>query len=131
VAFTSDQSGRNEVYLRPLQGAGDQVQVSVAGGGEPVWNRNGRELFYRAGPGAGAELVAAALAFSPAVTITGRTTLFSVAGMANGTPHANYDVSPDGQTFAMVGYNQASRIIIIQNLPALIAKLRGGSGRSR
>ncbi len=128
VAFTSDQSGRNEVYVRPLVGEGDQVQISVGGGGEPVWNRNGRELFYRAGPGAGTELVAAALGFRPGVTVAGRTSLFSVAGMANGTPHANYDVSPDGQTFAMVGFNQASRIVIIQNLPALIAKLRGGAG---
>jgi hypothetical protein len=51
--------------------------------------------------------------------------------MANGTPHVNYDVSPDGQTFVMVGFNQATRIVIIQNLPALIAKLRGGSGSTR
>jgi hypothetical protein len=96
-----------------------------------VWNRNGRELFYRAGPGAGPELAAATLAFTPTVTVSGRTTLFSVAGMANGAPHVNYDVSPDGQTFAMVGFNQASRIIIIQNLPALMAKLRGGAGSVR
>jgi len=128
LAFASDQSGRSEVYVRPLHGDGDQVQASTDGGGEPVWNRNGRELFYRAGPGAGTELVVAALGFTPAVTITGRTALFSVAGMANGTPHANYDVSPDGQTFAMVGFNMASRIVIIQNLPALMAKLRGGTG---
>jgi serine/threonine-protein kinase len=125
VAFTSDQSGRNEVYVRPLQGTGDQMQISVGGGVEPVWNRNGRELFYRAGPGAGTDLVAAAMTFTPALTVTARTRLFSVAGMANGTPHANFDVSPDGQTFVMVGFNPASRIVIIQNLPALMARLRG------
>jgi len=131
VAFSSDQSGRNEVYLRPLLGQADQVQVSVNGGTEPVWNRNGRELFYRAGLSAGTDLVAAALAFSPAVRVTGRTTLFGVTGMATGAPHVNYDVSPDGQTFVMVGFNQAARIVIIQNLPALIAKLAGGSGSNR
>jgi hypothetical protein len=96
-----------------------------------VWNRNGRELFYRAGPGVGQDLAAATLAFSPTVSVTQRTTLFSAAGMANGTPHVNYDVSPDGQTFVMVGFNQATRITIIQNLPALIAKLRGGSESTR
>jgi serine/threonine-protein kinase len=132
LAFTSDQSGRSEVYLRPLLGEGDQVQVSVGGGTEPVWNpRNVRELFYRAGPGGGPDLAAATLAFTPTVTVTGRTTLFSVTGMANGAPHVNYDVSPDGQTFAMVGFNQAARIVIVQNLPAMIAKLRGGSGSTR
>ena len=131
LAFTSDQSGRPEVYLRSLTDEGDQVQISVGGGTEPVWNRNGRELFYRAGPGVGQDLAAATLAFSPTVSVTGRTTLFSAAAMANGTPHVNYDVSPDGQTFVMVGFNQATRIVIIQNLPALIAKLRGGSGSTR
>jgi tRNA A-37 threonylcarbamoyl transferase component Bud32 len=131
LAFSSDQSGRSEVYLRPLQGEGEQVQVSVGGGTEPVWNPNGRELFYRAGPGAGPDLAAAALAFTPTVRVTGRTTLFNVAGMATGSPHVNYDVAPDGQTFVMVGFNQAARIVIIQNLPALIAKMRGEGGTSR
>ena len=131
LAFTSDQTGRSEVYLRPLVGEGDQVQVSVSGGTEPVWNRNGRELFYRAGPGTGPDLAAASIAFTPTVSVTRRTTLFSVAGMANGAPHVNYDVSPDGQTFVMVGFNQATRIVIIQNLPAMIARLRGGSASTR
>jgi eukaryotic-like serine/threonine-protein kinase len=131
LAFTSDQSGRSEVYLRPLLDDGDQVQVSVGGGTEPVFSRNGRELYYRAGPGAGSHLAAAALAFTPSATILERTTLFSVAGMANGTPHSNYDVSHDGQTFVMVGFNPASRIVIIQNLPALMARLRGEGGGRR
>jgi eukaryotic-like serine/threonine-protein kinase len=132
LAFNSDQSGRNEVYVRPLDRPGDQVQVSVGGGVEPVWNRAGGELFYRAGPGAGTDLVAAAISFTPtAARVTGRTTLVSVAGMANATPHANYDVSPDGRQFVMVGYNQATRIVIIQNLPALIATLGGRPGGTR
>jgi eukaryotic-like serine/threonine-protein kinase len=131
LAFTSDQSGRVEVYLRPLLDDGDQVQVSLGGGTEPVFSRNGRELFYRAGPGAGSELTSATLSFTPTVTVTARTTLFGVNGMANGTPHANYDVSPDGQSFVMVGFNPASRIVIIQNLPALMARLRGESGGAR
>ena len=41
------------------------------------------------------------------------------------TPHANYDVSSDGATFAMVQNNPSTRIMVIQNLPALVAKLRG------
>jgi len=131
LAYVNDQSGRNEVYVRPLQGEGEQVLVSRGGGVEPVWNHDGRELFYRSGSGAGTELVAAAIRYAPGPTITGHTTLFSVTGMANGTPHANYDVSPDGKTFAMVGYNPATRIVVIQNLPALVAKLRGTNGSTR
>jgi len=45
--------------------------------------------------------------------------------MGTATPHANYDISPDGKTFVMVRLNPASRIMVLQNLPALVAKLRG------
>jgi hypothetical protein len=114
------------VYIRALHGAGEHIPVSVGGGSEPVWNRSGRELFYRARATQGAELVAATIEYSPELTVSRRTPLFSIAATAEGTPHANYDVHPNGQTFAMVGFNPASRIEVIQNLPGLIAKLRGG-----
>ena len=48
----SNQSGRSEVYVQPFPGPGRRELVSTDGGGQPVWARNGRELFYRApGPG--------------------------------------------------------------------------------
>lgn len=92
---------------------------------------SGRELFYRAGEGVGTELVAAAITFSPAPTITERTTLFPVTGYATATPHSNDDVSPDGRAFAFVAFNQASRVMIIGNLPALVERRRGGIGGAR
>jgi serine/threonine-protein kinase len=49
VAYYSDRSGRNEVYLQAFPGGGRQWQVSVGGGRAPVWARNGKELFYRRG----------------------------------------------------------------------------------
>ena len=45
LAFVSNQSGRPEVYVRPLGTEGEQVQVSRAGGSEPLWGPDGRELF--------------------------------------------------------------------------------------
>ena len=48
----SNQSGRSEVYVQPFPGSGRRELISIDGGGQPVWARNGRELFYRApGPG--------------------------------------------------------------------------------
>ena len=61
LAFVSNQSGQNQVYVRSLTGTGDQVQVSVTGGLEPGWSRDGRELFYRTGAGLGSEFIAASL----------------------------------------------------------------------
>ncbi|UCC25238.1 MAG: protein kinase [Gemmatimonadales bacterium] len=129
LAFTSDRSGQFEVYVQPLAGDGGLFQVSVDGGIEPLWSADGRELFYRTGAGAGSELVAAVIATDPEPSVVSRETLFSMADAATATPHVNYDVSPDGQTFAVVRFNPSSRIMVIQNLPELVRELAGGGSR--
>ncbi len=127
LAFSSSQSGREEVYVRRLDGTGEQVQISLSGGAEPVWGPNGRELFYRASNGSGVDLVMATLQVTPALQVLSRRPLFAVSDIGTATPHANYDISPDGKTFVMVRLNPASRIMVIQNLPGLVAKLRGNT----
>jgi Tol biopolymer transport system component len=129
LAYTSDQTGALEVYMRPLDRVGEELRVSLAGGGEPVWGPGGRELYYRAPLPNAVLLIAAALAFTPAPVVIGRRELFDVSAMATSTPHANYDVSPDGRTFAMVRTNPATRIVVIQNLPALFEELERGRRR--
>jgi Tol biopolymer transport system component len=49
IAYQSDESGKNEVYVRPFPGPGEKFPISVNGGTNPVWSRDGRELFYTAG----------------------------------------------------------------------------------
>ena len=49
LAYTSDESGRYEVYVQPYPGPGGKWQISNEGGNELVWPKNGRELFYRNG----------------------------------------------------------------------------------
>ncbi|HYM25742.1 MAG TPA: protein kinase, partial [Vicinamibacterales bacterium] len=46
-AFVSNESGRDEIYVQPIAG-GAKIAVSSGGGHQPLWARNGRELFYRA-----------------------------------------------------------------------------------
>jgi len=132
LAFTSNQSGRDEVYLRRLANGDEQVQVSLGGGSEPVWGPDGRELFYRGGPnsGSGGEpmIMAALIATRPTLAVTSRKALFPATGIVTANPHTNFDVSPDGKTFAYVRSNPSSRVMVIQNLPAMVAKLRA-SGR--
>jgi len=115
------------VYVRRLAG-GEEAQVSVSGGGEPVWSRDGRALYYRTGAGLGSELVEAGLRTDPAFAVTSRRSLFSMAEVVTAVPHRNYDISPDGKTFVMVRFNPSTRIMVIQNLPALVRAL-GGRGR--
>jgi dipeptidyl aminopeptidase/acylaminoacyl peptidase len=46
IAYASDESGRSEIYIQPFPGPGDKTQVSTAGGAQPRWRADGRELFY-------------------------------------------------------------------------------------
>ena len=47
IAFASDDSGRDEVYLLRWPSADGKVPISSRGGTSPVWSRDGREIFYR------------------------------------------------------------------------------------
>ena len=129
IAYTSDQSGTTEVYARTLAPGGDQVQVSLSGGTEPMWGPFGRELFYRAPASGGVHLMSASMQLSPTLSVTERRSLFDVSDIVTAAPHSNYDVSPDGRTFAMVRQNPATRIMVIQNFPALVKQLERGAAR--
>ncbi len=47
VAYTSNESGRLEVYVQPFPGPGGKWMISTEGGTYPLWARNGREIFFR------------------------------------------------------------------------------------
>ena len=49
LAYNSEESGRNEVYVASFPDPGGKWQVSPAGGTQPVWRRDGRELFFTTG----------------------------------------------------------------------------------
>jgi eukaryotic-like serine/threonine-protein kinase len=135
IAFASNLSGRDEVYLQRLTGGDEQVQVSLDGGTEPVWSPDGRELFYRSGAGPGGQggpmITAALLTTRPTLAVVSRKPLFSAADIVTANPHGNFDISPDGRTFAFVRSNPSSRVMVIQNLPAFVALRSSGEGATR
>jgi len=97
LAYTSSESGTNEVYVRPFPGPGRRLQVSTDGGFEPVWSRNGRELFYRRGNA----MVASTITTEPVFAAGSPRTLFRGTYIETDTGGAGYDVAPDGR-FLMV-----------------------------
>jgi serine/threonine-protein kinase len=111
VAFATDASGAGQVVVQPFPGPGPQVQVSVAGGSEPVWGRDGKRLFYRDGQ----KFIAASYSASPTFTVTARAKLFDDVYAFAQSPHANYDVSPDGMKFLVVRNAEASRLVVVHN----------------
>jgi hypothetical protein len=115
LAYQSDESGQPEVYVRGFRGTGGKYIISQNGGSEPAWSRDGRELFYRGITPQGTSLIAAALQTVPEFRVISRTPLFDVEPFEGASPHANYDVAPDGKGFVMVHQGQLSQIIIVQN----------------
>jgi eukaryotic-like serine/threonine-protein kinase len=106
LAYTSNESGRYEVYVQPFPATGAKWQASSGGGQQPVWARNGRELFYL--DNNQENLMAAEISTQPTFSASKARELFElqrVTGIAPPT-HAIYDVTPDGQRFLVVQQNE-------------------------
>jgi hypothetical protein len=119
LAYESDGTGRNEVYITPFPGGGAQYQVSTGGGERPVWKRDGKEIYYREGLRVMAVEVrtrTGSLELSPP------TFLFELAaGNLNGR---YYDVSPDGRFLANTSplTAKAQSFSLVVNWPARLKK---------
>jgi Tol biopolymer transport system component len=98
LAYVSNESGRWEIYVQPYPGSGGKWQISTEGGTEPVWNHNGRELFYRSGD----KMMAVEIATQPSFTAGKPRVLFEGRYEPPPGTSPNYDVSPDGQRFLML-----------------------------
>ena len=95
--YVSRASGRPEIGVRSVAGGGDESRVSLNGGTEPRWSRDGREIFFREGQ----KMMVAEVATEPTVSISKPRTLFEGLYEVMDGP-INYDVTPDGRRFLMV-----------------------------
>ncbi|MEQ1759525.1 MAG: protein kinase [Vicinamibacterales bacterium] len=99
LAYTSDESGRDEIYVRPFPDvAAGRWQVSSRGGAMPVWSPDGRELyFFSEGEG-----MAAADVGSGASWQSGRARFLFAGDYLLGEGARTYDISADGQRFVLI-----------------------------
>jgi len=106
MAYTSDESGEREVYVRPFPAGDGKWRISTAGGEQPRWRGDGKELFYAAADG---KMTAVAVkaelgskpSFEPGVPIP----LFDAHMVAPGgtvNDVFQYDVTADGKRFLVV-----------------------------
>jgi eukaryotic-like serine/threonine-protein kinase len=121
VAYASDESGRAEVYVRSFAEGGGRIQVSVAGGRRPIWDADGKQLYYWEGN----RLVSARLSFGGAPAVLSRTPLFS------GRYEDDFDVAPDGTRFLMIQTESSGLSLVV--VPHWRTELRRltGEGRNR
>jgi len=94
IAYTSDESGRDEVYVRPFPDveSGARLKASTGGGNSPLWSPDGRELFYKNGD----EVMAVPVRTSPEFNLESPKRLF------RGAYVTGWDISPDGKQFLML-----------------------------
>jgi serine/threonine-protein kinase len=97
VAYASDESGGFQIYVKPFPGPGPRVLVSVNGGENPVWARDGHRLFYVKDQ----QVIAATVTLSPTFAVTAQQTFLE--GDFTFTPgHPSYDVTPDGKELLLL-----------------------------
>jgi eukaryotic-like serine/threonine-protein kinase len=123
MAYTSTESGNdNVVYVQPYPGPGEKIRISPGNGNEPVWNPNGKELFYRTGTAEGEEFYTVPIhSLSPFKADAPRLLFKAKAGEYDSTaPVRGWDVSADGQRFLLLragesGDKPVSTINIVQH----------------
>ncbi len=100
IAYVSGESGRSEVYVASFPSGAGRRRVSVEGGSQPRWRRDGRELFFLA---ADARIMAVAVRAGEPVDLGAPVPLFRSPTTASNRSELaiwnDYDVSPDGQRF--------------------------------
>ena len=116
MAYASDESGRREVWVRPFPAQSGRWQISKEGGSEPIWSRDGMQLFYRQGGQVWVADIRTAGGFSAGKPRL----LFEQRGLGAGNPIRNWDLWPDGLGFLMMKLDEGklqavTEMILVQN----------------
>jgi len=116
LAYSSDESGAFEVYVRPFpETAGAKWQVSTAGGSQPIWSSTGRELIYVNGKN---EMVSAAIPPGTTFSVGAQRTLFSVQQFAAVGAVPGYWLAPDDKRFLVLREGEAGQpgeLVVAEN----------------
>lgn len=118
LAYVSDESGREEVFVRSFPELEEKTQISIDGGLEPLWSPDGNTIYYR--DVTGVQLMSVDFKASSEIEIGLPQLIFSGSFMGSSGPWGrNYDISPDGQYFVMIAVeetaSEATQINVILN----------------
>jgi serine/threonine-protein kinase len=125
LVYSSDEAGDREVWVVPFPNPqGAKWQISTDGGFEPLWSRDGREIFYVTHSN---DLVAVEVSAAGGFSTGKRQVLFRMDGYRRNFSHRGYDVTPDGKRFLLIreipGAN--ADLVMVENWTTeLAARLR-------
>ena len=128
VAYVSDESGREEVYVQSFPEPGGKLQVSTSGGAQPLWSHDGRSVFFRGG---GSVQAVAFTPGPPAAVSVPRPLFADRFENPQAGRHTGWDVFPDGR-FLMIepadkdhAQRRTEIVVVLDFLANVAAKLRG------
>jgi Tol biopolymer transport system component len=119
LAYSSDESGRNEIYVQSYPDGANRVPVSTSGGMLPMWSPDGKELFYVTGDSV------VAVTRQPDGSFSAPRKLFDRSTMLFNHRFHSYGVTPDGKRFLMIRRDPAA----VPRQLNVILNWAGGSGR--
>jgi eukaryotic-like serine/threonine-protein kinase len=125
LAYMSAESGSDEIYVRPFPGPGPRVQVSVNGGSEPVWSRDGGRIFYR-DRFVGDTIYTASVTATPTFAVLSRNRLFA-GNFDWDYDVADYDVAADGRLIMPQFPNADEEIVVTVNWRELLRRRLQGA----
>jgi serine/threonine-protein kinase len=128
LAYEANDSGKLEIYVRPYPAVtSGRWQVSSGGGTQPLWSRDGRELFYVSPANA---LMRVGVERNSSWTVTTPTMLLKDGSVItlSGNPGRSYDVSPDGQRFLVLKPANAlnappPQLVVVEHFDALLKRV--------
>ena len=97
LAYSSNESGTGEVYVRPFPGPGGRWQVSTGGGRVPLWSRDGRELLFQT---LDRRVMAVSYTAKGDSFAAGKPSLWAETRLRPSGNFSNYDLAPDGKRLA-------------------------------
>ena len=132
LAYTSDRSGEEEIYVEAASGEGSRTQVSIDGGHSPRWAPDGGVLYYARGRNTAGTIIAATVSTDGGFRVTSRVERFDVDDLNNlsvpgsaQVSSVNYDVHPEGEEFVHVRIaGEGGRTLIwILNWPEIVREM--------
>jgi eukaryotic-like serine/threonine-protein kinase len=120
IAYASNETGRDEVYIQRFPGLGQKLQISTEGGFDPVWAPDGTRLYYLQSPRTA--MMAVPIDTRPPIRVGKPEVLFERAYYRTCPGHRTHDLDPDGTLFLMIKADEkadpmgcGSRIQVVLN----------------
>jgi serine/threonine-protein kinase len=121
VAIVSDQSGRNEIFIRSFPNPSSQVQISNEGGAEPLWAADGSGVYYRTLNGT--VLIKAKLATSPSTRVIARDTVIKqMSSMLAADLTTGYGLTREGRVLGRLSNSSSFQLVVVPNWRAEMEK---------